>query len=50
MQPKQFKLWNVFVVLVVSVLISGALFHAMCHLKATQMNLEYSLIWELNCG
>ena len=47
---KQFKPWKVPTVVdsivVVGVLTCCALLHSMCNLKATQMNVLYSFIWE----
>ena len=34
-------------IVVSGVLICYALFHSMCNLRATQMNVQYNLIWEL---
>ena len=42
MRLKQFKLLNV-----VSALTCCALLHSVCNLKATQMNMQHCLIWEL---
>ena len=48
---KKFKPWKkpamVGSIMVVGVLACCTLFHSMCDLKAMQMNLWYSLIWEL---
>ena len=50
MWPKQFNLWNVLIV-VGSIVVAGALTlvhgFTMWNLKAAQMNLQHSLIWEI---
>ena len=47
---KQFKPWKVLIVVdsivVVGVLTCCALFYYMCDVKATQLNVQLSLIWE----
>ena len=53
MRLKQFKLWKVLAVvgsiMVVDVLTCHALLRSICDLKAAQMNMQHSLIWEIMC-
>ena len=44
---KQFKLWVVFIVIIVVGALTCALLRFVCYLKATQMNMQYSQIWKL---